>query len=124
MTPLGPIEIDAARYIWKQVIGMTIAKPGTLGETTGEEPSMSKARVFGTFRPRLNIAPLLLTPGFAAIGYAVRGSQGACWAVAAWAAVVLGAAASCTLHAWRNAQEALPSAGRRAFDYDVNNASH
>jgi len=52
---------------------------------------MSKARVFGAFRPRLNIAPLLLTPGFAAIGYAVRGSQGAWWAVAAWLAVVLGA---------------------------------
>jgi hypothetical protein len=29
---------------------------------------------------------------------------------------------SCTLHAWRNAQESLPSTGRRAFDYDVNNA--
>jgi hypothetical protein len=84
---------------------------------------MSKARVFGTFRPRLNIAPLLLTPGFAAIGYAVRGSQGAWWAVAAWLAVVLGAAVSCALHAWRTAQEALPSTGRRAFDYDVHNAS-
>jgi len=83
---------------------------------------MSKARVFGTYRPRLNFAPLLLTPGFAAIGYAVRGSQGAWWAVAAWSAVVLGAAVSCTLHAWRSAQEALPHAGRRAFDYDVNNA--
>jgi len=79
--------------------------------------------VFGTFRPRLNVAPLLLTPGFAAIGYAVRGSQGAWWTAAAWLAVVLGAAVSCTLHAWRNAQEALPGTERRAFDYDVNNAS-
>ena len=26
---------------------------------------MSKARVFGTYRPRLNFAPLLLTPGLA-----------------------------------------------------------
>ena len=35
---------------------------------------MSLARVFGNFRPRLNIAPLLLTPGFAAIGYAIFGA--------------------------------------------------
>jgi hypothetical protein len=83
---------------------------------------MSKARVFGTTQPRLNIAPLLLTPGFAAIGYAIRGSQGAWWAVGAWTALVLGAAVSCALHAWRSAQEALPHAGRRAFDYDVHNA--
>ena len=83
---------------------------------------MSKARVFGTYRPRLNIAPLLLTPGFAAIGYAIGGSQGAWWAVAAWFALVLGAAVSCTVHAWRNAHQSMPRAGRRAFDYDVNNA--
>jgi hypothetical protein len=83
---------------------------------------MSKARVFGNLRPRLNVAPLLLTPGFAAVGYAIRGSQGAWWAVAAWLALVLGAAVSCTLHAWRSAQESLPRTGRQAFDYDVNNA--
>jgi len=85
---------------------------------------MSKARLFGVFRPRVNIAPLVLTPGFAAIGYAIRGSQGAWWAVAAWLAVVLGATVSCALHAWRNAPSALPRTGRRAFDYDVNNAGH
>jgi len=38
--------------------------------------------------------------------------------------VVLGAAVSCALHAWRSAQEALPRTSRRAFDYDVNNAGH
>jgi hypothetical protein len=85
---------------------------------------MSKARVFGMYRPRLNIAPLLLTPGFAAIGYSIRGPHGVWWAVVAWLAVVLGAMASCTLHAWRSARESLPHAGRRAFDYDVNNAGH
>jgi len=85
---------------------------------------MSKARVFGTFRPRLNIVPLLLTPGFAAIGYAIGGASGAWWAIAAWLAVVLGAAVSCAVHAWRNAQEATPRSGRRAFDYDVNNAGN
>jgi hypothetical protein len=122
MTPLGCRFNGQRRYIWKQVIGMTIAKPGTLGETTARSLFMSKSRVFGTFRPRLNVAPLLLTPGFAAIGYAIGGSSGAWWAVAAWLAVVLGAAVSCTWHAWRAAQEPAPRTGRRAFDYDVHNA--
>ncbi len=82
---------------------------------------MSNTSVFGTFRPRLNIAPLLLTPGFAAIGYAVGGGSGAWWAVAAWLALVLGAAVSCAVHALRSAHEGqLRPGGRRAFDYDAN----
>ena len=85
---------------------------------------MSHARMFGTFTPRLNVAPLLLTPGFAAIGYAIRGPQGAWWAVAAWAALVLGAGVSCALHAWRSAHEALAVSGRQPFDYDVNSGRH
>ena len=85
---------------------------------------MSNVRVFGTFRPRLNIAPLLLTPGFAVIGYAIGGRTGAWWAVAAWLALVVGAAVSCVVHALRVAQEGVPQAGRRAFDYDANNAGH
>ena len=79
---------------------------------------MSIARVFGKYRPRLNIMPLLLTPGFAAIGYACGGAPAAGWAVAAWLALVTGAVVSCTVHALRGAQEELPRAGRRAFDYD------
>ena len=83
---------------------------------------MSNARVFGTSRPHLNVMPLLLTPGFAAIGYAIRGSQGAWWAIAAWLALVLAAAVPCALHAWRSAHEELPPTGRRPFDYDVKSA--
>ena len=86
---------------------------------------MSLARVFGKFRPRLNIAPLLLTPGCAAIGYAVGGISAAWWAVAAWLAIVLGAAVSCTLHALRATNEvSVRAGGRRAFDYDANNAGN
>jgi hypothetical protein len=86
---------------------------------------MSLARVFGNFRPRLNIAPLLLTPGFAAIGYAIGGASAAWWAVAAWLAIVLGAAVSCAVHALRFAHEGSVRAGkRRAFDYDPNNAGN
>jgi fatty acid desaturase len=86
---------------------------------------MSLARVFGNFRPRLNIAPLLLTPGFAAIGYAIGGASAAWWAVAAWLAIVLGAAVSCAVHALRAAHEGSARAGdRRAFDYDANNAGN
>jgi hypothetical protein len=86
---------------------------------------MSLARVFGNFRPRLNIAPLLLTPGFAAIGYAIGGAASAWWAVAAWLAIVLGAAVSCAVHALRFAREGGVRAGnRRAFDYDPNNAGN
>ena len=85
---------------------------------------MSNVRVFGTFRPRLNIGPLLLTPGIAVIGFAIGGSAGAWWAVAAWMALVVGAAVSCALHALLVGQEGVPPAGRRAFDYDANNAGH
>ena len=86
---------------------------------------MSLARVFGNFRPRLNIVPLLLTPGVAAIGYAIGGAAAAWWAVAAWLAIVLGAAVSCAVHALRAAPEGRPRAGdRRAFDYDANNAGN
>ena len=86
---------------------------------------MTLARVFGNFRPRLNITPLLLTPGFAAIGYAIGGISAAWWAVAAWLAIVLGAAVSCAVHALRSAQEGSPrTGGRRAFDYDTNNAGN
>jgi hypothetical protein len=77
------------------------------------------ARVFGKFRPRLNITPLLLTPGFAAIGYAAGGAPAAGWAVAAWLALVVGAAVSCAVHALRGAHEDMPRAGRRAFDYEA-----
>jgi len=83
---------------------------------------MSNVRVFGRFRPRLNLAPLLLTPGFAVIGYAVGGRSGAGWAVAAWLALVIGAAVSCTVHALRDAEETTQQTGRRAFDYDANKA--
>ncbi|MEP6502141.1 MAG: hypothetical protein ABJD97_02330 [Betaproteobacteria bacterium] len=83
---------------------------------------MSVAPMFGRSRPRLNVTPLLLTPGFAAVGYVLGGGQGAWWGVAAWMAVVLGAAASCALHAWRTAHDDVPSSGRRPFDgYDTNN---
>lgn len=85
---------------------------------------MSNVRVFGRSRPRLNVAPLLLTPGFAVIGYAIGGRQGAWWAIAAWLALVVGAAVSCALHAWRGANELGPRPGRQAFDYDANNAGH
>ncbi len=81
---------------------------------------MSKLRLFGTFRPRLNVAPLLLAPGFAVLGYAAGGSAGAWWLVSAWLAVVFGAAVSCTVHALRNAHEDAIQPGRRAFDYDAN----
>ena len=85
---------------------------------------MSHARVFGTSRPRLNVMPLLLTPGFAAIGYAVGGPEGAWWAVAAWLALVLAAAVPCALHAWRSAHDALPATDRQPFDYDVESVRH
>lgn len=86
---------------------------------------MSLARVFGNVRPRLNIAPLLLTPGFAAIGYAIGGASAVWWAVAAWLAIVLGAAVSCAVHALRAAHEgSARTNGRRAFDYDANNAGN
>jgi len=78
--------------------------------------------LFGTFLPRLNGTPLLLTPGIAAIGYAIGGGNAAWWAVAAWLALVLGATLSCTLHALRSAHEETPLPGRRAFDYDAKNA--
>ena len=81
---------------------------------------MSSNTLFGNFRPRLNVAPLLLTPGFAAIGYAVGGAQSAGWCVAAWLAVVLGAAVSCGIHALRGGNEDDLRTGRRAFDYDAN----
>jgi hypothetical protein len=79
---------------------------------------MSIARVFGKFRPRLNFTPLLLTPGFAAIGYAVGGAPAAGWVVAAWLALIVGAAVSCAVHALRDDQEDMSHAGRRAFDYE------
>jgi len=82
---------------------------------------MSSDRLFGNFRPRLNVAPLLLTPGFAAIGYAIGGAQTAWWCVAAWLAVVVGASISCAVHALRSANEDTLHTGRRAFDYDANN---
>jgi len=82
---------------------------------------MSNVRVFGRFRPRLNVAPLLLTPGFAIIGYAIGGRSGAWWTVAAWLALVVGAAVSCAVHALRGSDETSQRAGRRAFDYDANN---
>ena len=85
---------------------------------------MSHVRVFGSFRPRLNIVPLLLTPGFAVIGYAIAGRTGAWWAVAALMALVVGAAVSCAVHALRVGPDSVPPAGRRAFDYDANNAGH
>jgi hypothetical protein len=79
--------------------------------------------MFGRSRPRLNVFPLLLTPGFAAIGFAIGGAQAAWWGVAAWLALVIGAAVSCTFHAWRGAHEDALRAGRRPFDwYDANNA--
>ncbi len=81
---------------------------------------MTKPRLFGTFRPRLNYFPLLLTPGFAVVGYAAGGSHGARWAIAAWLAVVIGAAVSCSVHALRSAHEEGVREGRRAFDYDTN----
>jgi len=81
---------------------------------------MSDVPMFGKFRPRLNIVPLLLTPGFAAIGYAIGGAQAAWWGVAAWLAVVVGAAISCAVHAMRSAHEDART-GRQAFDYDTNN---
>jgi len=81
---------------------------------------MSKLRLFGTSRPRLNVLPLLLTPGFAAVGYAAAGPRGAEWTICAWLAVVIGAAVSCTVHALRNAHEDDLRRGRRAFDYDAN----
>ena len=84
---------------------------------------MSVVPMFGKFRPRLNIAPLLLTPGFAAIGYVIGGPQAAWWGVGAWLALVVGAAVSCAVHAWRSAHEDAELAGRTAFDwYDANNA--
>jgi fatty acid desaturase len=101
---------------------MTFAEDGTLGDVHRQgATSMTNVRLFGTFRPRLNIAPLLLTPGFAAIGYAIGGAQAAWWAVAAWLAIVVGAAVSCAVHALRSAHEIEERAGRRAFDYDANN---
>jgi fatty acid desaturase len=104
---------------------MTNAIHGTLAESIGKEPLMSLARVFGNFRPRLNIGPLLLTPGFAAIGYAIGGAAAAWWAVAAWLAVILGAVVSCAVHALRAANQGSARAGgRRAFDYDANNAGN
>jgi hypothetical protein len=83
---------------------------------------MSNARMFGTSRHHLNVMPLLLTPGFAAIGYAVHGPRGAWCAVAAWLAIMLGATVSCALHAWRSAHEAHSASGRQPFDYDVKGA--
>ena len=83
---------------------------------------MSDVPMFGKFRPRLNIAPLLLTPGFAAIGYAIGGASAAWWGVAAWLALVVGAAVSCAVHALRSAHEDTLRPGRTAFDwYDANN---
>jgi len=83
---------------------------------------MSDVPMFGKFRPRLHIAPLLLTPGFAVIGYVMGGEQAAWWGIAAWLALVIGAAVSCTVHAWRSAREDAQRPGRAAFDwYDVNN---
>ena len=80
--------------------------------------------LFGHLRPRLNVAPLLLTPGFAAIGYAIGGANAAFYGVAAWLALVLGAAVSCALHALRSAHKETLSQGRLAFDYDANKDSH
>ena len=86
---------------------------------------MSVVPMFGKFRPRLNVAPLLLTPGFAAIGYAVGGTRGAWWGVAAWLALMLGAAISCAVHAMRSAHEDAHRTGPRPFDwYDANNVGH
>ena len=73
--------------------------------------------LFGKFQPRLNGTPLLLTPGVAAIGYAIGGASAAGWGVAAWLAVVLGASVSCALHALRGVHEETLHPGRRAFDY-------
>ncbi len=83
---------------------------------------MSSDSLFGKVRPRLNLAPLLLTPGIAAIGYAIGGGRAAWWAIAAWLALVLGAACSCAVHALRSAHDDVLHAGRRAFDYDAKNA--
>jgi hypothetical protein len=79
---------------------------------------MFKLRLFGTLRPRLNVLPLLLTPGLVAIGYAVDGATGAWCAIAAWLALVIGAAVSCTLHTLRDVHESS-NVGRQAFDYDA-----
>ena len=81
---------------------------------------MTNPRLFGDFRPRLNVLPLLLTPGVAVVGYAAEGSQGAWWAIAAWLAIVIGAAVSGAVHALRSAHEGVAREGRRAFDYDAN----
>ena len=86
---------------------------------------MSGAPMFGRFRPRLNPTPLLLTPGFAGVGYAIGGSHGAWWGVGGWLAVVFGAAASCALHAWHEARLAPLGSDKRPFDwYDTNSAGH
>jgi hypothetical protein len=107
------------------VPGVSIASDCTLGESHREGIFfMSNVRVFGQFRPRLNVAPLLLTPGLAAIGYAMDGRQGAWWAVAAWLALVVGASVSCALHALRIADDGVPRTGRQAFDYDANNTGN
>ncbi len=74
-------------------------------------------RLSGLLKVRLNGVPLLLTPGFALVGYAIDGEQGAWWAAAGWVAVVVGATVSCALHASRGADAAAPRSGRRAFDY-------
>ena len=64
----------------------------------------------------------MLTPGFAAIGYAIGGTSAAWWGVAAWLALVVGAAVSCAVHALRSAHEDAQRTGRTAFDwYDANN---
>ena len=78
--------------------------------------------LFGKLRPRLNTPPLILIPGIAAIGYAIGGASAAWWGVAAWLALVFGAALSCALHTLRNAQEETMHAGRSAFDYDAKSA--
>lgn len=83
---------------------------------------MSSNSLFGKFRLRLNVAPLLLTPGIAAIGYVIGGGRAAWWGVAAWLALVLGAAFSCAVHALRSAHDDVLHPGRRAFDYDAKNA--
>jgi hypothetical protein len=84
---------------------------------------MSIYRSVGKLRPRLNVAPLLLTPGFAAVGYVIGGGQMAWWCVEGWLALIVAAAVFCLIQALRGADEDASHAGRRAFDYDGNNAS-
>lgn len=60
---------------------------------------MSKVRMSGRLRPSLNLFPLMLTPGLAALGYTVGESLGAWLAMAAWLVLITVASFACALHA-------------------------